>query len=308
MKTSIMTTGAVDLLGIDEGFAAIKAAGFEAVDFNLDIFFVQKDNMDDEYFAQMMDEARVSDYIGSIKAASEKYGVAIGQCHAPFPSYIPRKPKDTEIMRAFIRKSIELCAEVGCSHIVIHPCADGSARYPSITKAEEHQINMDYYTSLIPLLKQYNVVCCLENMWCWDWGTKKAYISSCSDMNEACRYIDELNAIAGEKRFAFCLDIGHLLMLGIDPCNALTALGYRVEALHIHDNDGWGDDHTAPYLGVCNWDRFIKGLRSIGYQGNISFETAPINRAYPKELIPAVLKLLGATAEYFRVRVLAEKK
>lgn len=307
MKIGVMTTSAIDLLGIDEGFAAMKAAGFEVADFNLDIFFVQKETMDDEYLAQMMDEARIREYVDAIKAAMKKYDMAIGQVHAPYPAYIPRKPKETEIMRTFIRKSIELCAEVGCSHIVIHPCADGSARFPTLTKEQEYQLNIEYYSSLIPLLKQYHVTCCLENMWCWDWGTKKAYTSCCSDMEEACRYIDELNAIAGETCFAFCMDIGHLLILGIDPCNALEAVGHRVEALHVHDNDGWGDDHTAPFLGVCNWSRFIKGLRSIGYKGNISFETAPINRAFPKELIPDVLKLLGATASYLRDKVLEEK-
>ena len=135
---------------------------------------------------------------------------------------------------------------------------------------------------------------------------KKIYTASCSDMNETCRYIDELNAIAGEKRFGFCLDVGHLLLLGIDPCNAIEALGDRLVTLHVHDNNGIDDGHTLPYLGVCNWKRFVKGLRESGYQGNLNYETESFNKIFPKELIPAALKMLGATASYLRDNIQAD--
>ena len=125
-------------------------------------------------------------------------------------------------------------------------------------------------------------------------------------MNEAVWYIDTLNEKAGEKCFAFCADIGHLIILGIDPCFAFEKLGHRLEALHVHDNDGMKDDHIAPYLGVFNWRRFIKGLRENGYKGNISFETATSCRIYPKELVPDSVKMIAAIGRYFREQVLAE--
>lgn len=54
-------------------------------------------------------------------------------------------------------------------------------------------------------------------MWGQDWITKKIYSAICSDIPEACVYIDKLNEIAGEKLFGFCLDTGHLNLLGLDP-------------------------------------------------------------------------------------------
>ena len=140
------------------------------------------------------------------------------------------------------KKSIELCAYAGCDRIIIHPCFKGSSRYP-ISKQEEYEANIKFYTSLIPLLKEKHVTCCLENMWTQNWITKKIFYGVCSDPNEANMYIDTLNGIANEKCFAFCLDIGHLLLLGYDVGYALETLGERVAALHIHDNYGVQDDN-----------------------------------------------------------------
>ena len=143
-------------------------------------------------------------------------------------------------------------------------------------------------------------------MWIQDWKSKKAYAGACSEIGEVIRYIDELNEIAGEKCFGFCLDIGHLLMIGQDPCYWMEKLGTRIEALHTHDNDGIHDDHTMPYIGVANWERFIKGLRKIGYRGSISFETSPFNEAFPKELAGSALNMIGSVGKYFAKRVTAE--
>ena len=303
MKTSVSTFGAFTL-GMDEGLRAIAEAGFDAIDLGLDSVFVQKDTIDEAYEAYLLDEKRIRETVDAVKEGLKKYGLAIGQAHAP-NAYVPRKPRETEIMRKCVEKCFAICEELDCRHLVIHPICDGSARYPSLTKEDEIKENMAYFSSLIPLLKKHNVICCLENAYSLDWGTKKAYACACSDMAEANRYIDDLNALAGEKRFAFCLDTGHALMIGVDIYNAIKMLGDRLEILHVHDNDGYLDEHTAAFLGVCNWGRFIKGLREFGYRGNINMETSSFVQYFPKELVPAALKLLASEADYFRTKVQA---
>ncbi len=309
MKTSIQTGKLCDILGIDAGMAIIKSAGFEAIDFGgLDSTYPWQDAQEEKPYAFFEDEEKMWALVNEYKAAAEKYGITFGQFHAPTSTYYPRKPKATENMHNAIRKSIEVCGYCNCPYIVVHPCFDGSARFPTLTKEEEYKLNIEFYSSLIPALKKHNVICCLENMWSQDWRTKKIYSASCSDPNEACRYIDTLNEIAGEKRFAFCFDVGHYLLLGLDPCNVMEILGDRIVALHTHDNGGIDDDHTLPYLGCCNWDRFVKGLRKIGYKGTLNYETAGFNSKFPAELIPAAVHMLGATASYLRDRVVAEEK
>ena len=305
MKTSTSTAGAFGALGIQGGLRAIAEAGFDAIDLGLDALFPQKDTIDTEYEAYLLDEKRIREFVDAVKEGMNAYGITVGQAHAP-NAYVPRKPKETEIMRKCVAKCFEICEELHCRHLVIHPICDGSARYPSLTKEDEYRENMAYFSSIIPLLKKHHVTCCLENAYCLDWGTKKAYACACSDMAEANDYIDMLNELAGEKCFAFCLDTGHLLLLGTDPMNAILALGDRLEILHVHDNDGYLDDHTQPYLGICNWARFMKGLRAIDYKGNINMEASCFVQLFPKELAPDALKLLGATANYFREKLLAE--
>ena len=305
MKLSVQTCGTLEIIGIEAGMKAIADAGFDALDFGLDGFY-KWEELTSGKKCDFFEEENLYKYVDAVKAEADKYGIVMGQMHAPFPLFVPKSPKGSENVKADVAKCIELCERVGCPRIVIHPIFDGSARYPSMTKEEEIKANMEYYTSIIPLLKKHKVVCCLENMWGQDWRTKKIYTAACSDINETIKYIDELNAIAGERCFGFCLDIGHLLLLGQDPCYWIERLGERLETLHTHDNNGVADEHIVPYMGCANWDRFVLGLRKIGYSGNFSFEVSSFNRKFPKELVPAALKFTADIGKYFIGRIEAE--
>ena len=305
MKLSVQTCGTLDIIGIEKGIAAIAEAGFDTLDFGLDGSYKWEELTAGKKCA-FFEEENINNYVDKVKAEADKYGICFGQVHAPFPLFVPKSEQGGANVRADVAKSIEICERVGCPRIVIHPIFDGSARFPSMTKEEEYKANMEYYTSIIPLLKKHKVICCLENMWMQDWKTKKIYTACCSELNEAIRYIDELNAIAGERLFGFCLDIGHLLLLGQDPCYWIEMLGDRLETLHTHDNNGIDDQHIIPYLGCANWERFILGLRKTGYSGNFSFEVSSFNRKFPPELVPSALKLTADIGKYFIGRITAE--
>ena len=72
--------------------------------------------------------------------------------------------------------------------------------------------------------------------------------------------------------FGICLDTGHALLVGHEMRTLINKLGHRIECLHIHDNDGRDDLHVPPYMGILDWDRFIAGMRDIGYKGVFTFE------------------------------------
>jgi sugar phosphate isomerase/epimerase len=250
---------------------------------------------EDEYF---WNNAR------EIKAASEKYGIALVQCHAPMPSYISGATEEAnQTFLDYMVKSIAFCGFLGIPYIVIHPLFDGSFRFPTLTKEDEINLNFDFYCSLIPALKANGVVCCLENMFCQDWKSKKIYTAICSDMNEAAYYIDALNRIAEDERFGFCLDIGHLLVLGLDGKTCMEKLGDRVKTLHIHDNDGFDDLHLAPYLGLNDWDKFLKGIIAINYTGDLNFEIPGSINQVPPALVPSMMRFIADTGKYFRARI-----
>ena len=85
--------------------------------------------------------------------------------------------------------------------------------------------------------------------------------------------IDELNEKAGREAFGFCLDTGHMLLVGKRFETFVPILGSRLKTLHLHDNDGVLDRHLAPFAGQLNWEDFINSMRDVGYKGDLSFET-----------------------------------
>ena len=76
--------------------------------------------------------------------------------------------------------------------------------------------------------------------------------------------------------------------------------------LHIHDNDGISDLHQIPFTFTrsrenrpsTDWEGFVRGLRAAGYQGVLSFETAPVLTAFPDGMKPDVLGFIERIGEY----------
>ena len=299
-KIGVQTSPVLDTLGIDEGFKLIHEAGFDCVDFNIDHCMPGSEIKKGEFsgfFDQPMEA--ILEATRPYKEAAARYGVTFGQAHAPFPTYVHGNDRTNAIVVDALKKCIEMCAYVGCPDIIVHPAFNGyDTRLDPDT---EWEINIKLYSELIPVLKKCHVTCDLENMFTGHRG--KIYEAICSDFNEAAAYIDELNDIAGEDCFGFCLDTGHALLLGHDIYTAIMQVGDRLKALHIHDNNGLSDQHLAPYMGVLDWDRFVMGIRDVGYQGNLSFETFNACQVFDRELMPEVLKLIAATGRMFARRI-----
>ena len=49
-------------------------------------------------------------------------------------------------------------------------------------------------------------------------------------------------------------------------------MGDGLMAVHIHDNDGYGDLHLQPYSGRTCYDAIIKGLLDIDFKGAFTLE------------------------------------
>ena len=145
------------------------------------------------------------------------------------------------------------------------------------------------------------MIVCLENMFVSK--GHKIFSAICQDPMEAAAYVDELNDMAGETRFGFCYDTGHGLLAGHDPLIALEVMGSRVETLHVHDNDGWDDQHTQPYSGRMDWERLLEGLKMIGYKGAMTMEIGTLCSIYPAELLKDAYRLAAAEGRYFARRL-----
>lgn len=63
--------------------------------------------------------------------------------------------------------------------------------------------------------------------------------------------LDILNRHPG---FGMTFDIGHAHHSGIPPESFIELLGRRIEALHLHDNNGAYDEHLAPGRGSVDFE------------------------------------------------------
>lgn len=303
MNLCIQNGGFEKYFSIDEAFRLIKESGFDYIDYNLDHVLTpvqinarERSRWCDGDFDTFME------FIKPAQEALKKYDLKVNQIHAPFPPMVGDKEYE-EYIRKATRFTIRAAKEVGCHYVVVH---EG---FPNIekcmSKKDIFDWNIEFYSSLIPVAKESDVIICLENLFSTYRyrGLEKVFSGECADMDEAIRYITTLNGIAGEERFGFCLDTGHANLMGLRLYDCLMKIGPYLKVLHIHDNNGVVDQHVFPYCGIIMWDDFIRGIRDCGYKGALDFETFAQLFYCDKELVPAELKLLKSIGDLFVRRI-----
>ena len=271
MKLCTSTGYLVDKYGIENGLKYLADAGFDGVDYGFDVLF-NWGMITKKEPTILDDEQKSLEYARELKVILDKLGLKAYQTHAPYPSSRGdfTDEENARILNT-IKNSFRMSEVVGSKKLVVHPYSWGNiTNYP--TKKEIHDKNIKMYMSLLDVIKETGVTCCLENMFMGDPSSKKLYASCCSSVEEACGLVDELNELAGGEYFGFCLDIGHLVICGLDPYNFTLALGDRIKCFHVHDNNGNEDSHLCPYLGIYHWDRFAQAVREIGYKDPLDLE------------------------------------
>ena len=296
-KISVQLGGLTERFGVDGAYRLIAEAGFDGVDVNpLPILTGKEIRAYKRSPILDMDETEILSVFRPFRDAAERFGLANLQAHAPYPSCMPRDPDYSEYLMRGLEKVIGGCAYMGCHRLVIHPFF--YAYDDQLTPQQEWDLNLSCYARLLPFAKRHGVTLCLENMFTRHGG--KLYAACCSDISFACRLMDALNGLAGERRFGFCLDTGHLLLVGKDVRQAMRQLGDRLEAFHIHDNNGIEDQHMAPFTGVLDWDRFVEGLRELHCAKPLNFETHGVAERFTHpDLAPDALRLLAKTGRVF---------
>lgn len=298
IKIGVQTGGPQEILGVDGAYKLISEIGFDAVDANIDQIFTPGQINKREVPACITGSEK--DFLEAIKPwkdASEKYNLPNYQAHAPFPSYVFDEKDESynDLLLDMLKRIIRGCDYINCRNLIVHPFFLGYEH--QLDAKTEWELNIERYSALIPAAKEYGVTICLENMFTGHNG--KIMSAICSDITQACDYIDTLNGIAGTKQFGFCADIGHLLVCGLDIRASLNELGDRICAFHVHDNDGMHDDHVAPYMGIADWDRFAQALKDIKYDKVMSFETFNVWGKFPPDVAPDIMRGILSSGRHF---------
>jgi inosose dehydratase len=77
-----------------------------------------------------------------------------------------------------------------------------------------------------------------------------------------------------DKRIGLCIDIGHVVRLGMDPIEAIKKYGHRMFDMHLKDVDGIVAKSESIQIGrgVINIPKVLKTLKEVNYQGVMSIE------------------------------------
>ncbi len=291
MKLSLSTAS------VDQ-FDLFKRCGFDACEFQLGAYLERGRALGE---IENVSDAQIQETFTEIREKGSKIGFEIPQTHSAFSGH-PRgyDYNIDEIVKRQIA-SIKATHYLGGQHCVVHPIITPGRRYDLLNK-ESFNESVEFYKQLTDTLEEYDVYCCLENMWVTD----PVFGHICSTILSHAEEMVEMCEILGD-RFKICIDVGHGPLTQDDPAQMARICGDKLYCLHTHDNDGILDLHTFPFTPYgapygtkwkpmrINWQDFMKALDDANYRGTLNFE---VGIHGPAELHEATLKYLAAIGEY----------
>lgn len=279
----LLTTNTVPLssrYGDEKAIEMLAAAGFDGIDYSVT-------NL--ENFPSAFSEDHI-EYAKKLRKLADEKGIRFTQAHAPMP-YSANKDEYIKLRTEQAIMALEMAPILGAEIVVVHPISHGGRCCDK--RMEFYQMNMDFYRTLLPHAERLNVKIACENIF---QGSEKGIVDGlCSAPEEFAKYIDDI----GSPYLVACVDLGHVAVTGRKAEDMLRAMGGRVSALHIHDNDGVTDLHKLPGTVSMDWNEICKAIAEIDYKGNFNFEPDGFINAYDDAFMPTALKFLHDTGRYF---------
>ena len=291
MKLSIVTGGYThffirDLGDLIDYYAAL---GYEAFDLSLDC----------AYDAALLSDKDWVMAAKRIKARAAAKNMTFAQAHAPMVSYLENATDEDERR---LRACIRVCSYLGIKSLVVH-----LMHVKDCTPETFCEKNVEYYSRFLPMLDEYNVDMCFENL--GHFLEKDMFCFTADDLLKVINSMDSTHIHA-------CWDTGHGNLRRLDQYENVMKLGSHLRAVHIHDNlypisepDGMfaADMHNFPLFGNVNFDSFIQGLIDSNYKGAFSIETDTPNRRGHIDFVYNGETTLNLKPIPFRIRRMADE-
>ncbi len=235
---------------MEETFAAIKAAGFDGVELNVD-----SEGKSPHSLGMKTTEA---DY-AAIRDLSKKYDLKV--CSVASALWIP-KMSDEALWadgEALLYKQIEAATALGADGILVVP--GGKADTPSLVRARKASI--DFLRAQRDYIERSGIFVGVENV-------PTGFLTSPFDM---AAFVDEI----GSPKIGVYYDVGNMMPF-TQSHHWIEVLGERIGKVHLKDykrsgglnSGGQSVDITE---GDVEWDKVMPALRAVGYDGYLVTET-----------------------------------
>ncbi|MDE6406201.1 MAG: sugar phosphate isomerase/epimerase [Lachnospiraceae bacterium] len=225
---------------------------------------------------------------------------------APYLKWNTTQDSLNTLVRRIAVESIRICGQASCQFLIVQPLFVG------IPDQDLWKCNRTYYLELADIAKQADVQILLENQ-CKDLNGHLVR-GVCSDGRQAAQWVDRLNEEAGEERFGFCMDVGVCNLCGQNMYDFILALGSRLKAVILRDNDGNSASALLPFTAArqgqpqTDWLNLIRGLREIGFDGELILDIRDTASAFSPLLRPGLLQMAKSVADYFKWQIEIENQ
>jgi len=191
-----------------------------------------------------------------------------------------------EDIRHFAAQELALmpraCEVLGAPVMVVHP---GGKMRDGTTPGKQCEQLRKSLDAVLPEAQRLHLCIALENL------------LANSIFGDIAFLVEQVTLIGG-PHVGICLDTGHANVMGFDVTEAVRAIGDRLYALHVHDNDGTGDQHRPPFSGTIDWSGFAAALDDVGYPGPLNLEVVdrvggnPASRPFIRAALDAGRRML----------------
>jgi len=282
MRVSVDIGDIREKVGLYRAIELIAEAGFDALDFSFCGFEDAPELADEGY----IEEAK------KIRAFLDQKNIVCNQAHAPFNLVFGEKYDLGERKYLEIVRSMEVASILGAKNIIVHAV---KMPYECLNDREYFmKAQYEYYMTLKPYCQKFGIKIAIENVYRTD-HKRSGFKGDFRTPEELCRIIDML----GHEDFCVCIDVGHTSLVGYEPEEfiGLMKKGY-VGALHVHDTNYKGDLHVLPYTALLNWENIMTALKSIEYDGDLTFEIACAIARFPRELLGDTLYFVNKVGRH----------
>ncbi|AEF96763.1 sugar phosphate isomerase/epimerase family protein [Methanotorris igneus] len=204
--------------------------------------------------------------------------------HAPFSDLNPASMNERvrRLTVDCITDAIEGAFELDASVVVVHP-----GYIPPLWSNYVEDIldnNFSTLSDIVEVAEDYGITIGLENMP----NFKGVLGITPESLREIVKDIDS-------KYLGITFDIGHANTIGnpADFVEELNSIGEGIVHVHIHDNNGYDDEHLKIGEGKIDFLSVLKKLKEIKYDGVLSIENKNVRDAVKsKEVLNEYLSIL----------------
>ncbi|MBO3768861.1 MAG: sugar phosphate isomerase/epimerase family protein [Thermoproteota archaeon] len=206
-----------------------------------------------------------SNALKRIRELEESLGFKIIQVHGPLGNIeFDFASEDDNRRNKALRKLcnwIKYISEFELGVFILHTARiDPSHEYNSLSLLEKSRsANIRFFREVSKYASDYGVKVAVENR------LENGYGALPKDL------IELVNNV-GSDYLGICFDTGHAHVNKLNLESTLESIREFLIATHIHDNNGFEDQHLPPMMGSMQWNVLMKTLRKIDYRNPLILE------------------------------------